>query len=68
MRRREFIAFIAGAAVWPRAATAQQVGMPVIGSLSGSSLTERAPLLVAFRKGLSESGYIEGQNVQIEYQ
>jgi putative tryptophan/tyrosine transport system substrate-binding protein len=68
MKRREFIAFIAGAAVWPRAATAQQVGMPVIGSLSGSSLTERAPLLVAFRKGLSESGYIEGQNVQIEYQ
>jgi putative ABC transport system substrate-binding protein len=42
--------------------------MPVIGSLSGSSLTERAPLLVAFRKGLSESGYVEGRNVTIEYQ
>jgi putative ABC transport system substrate-binding protein len=41
--------------------------MPVIGSLSGSTLAERAPLLVAFRKGLSESGYVEGQNVAIEY-
>jgi putative ABC transport system substrate-binding protein len=41
--------------------------MPVIGSLSGSTLTERAPLLVAFRKGLSESGYVEGQNLAIEY-
>jgi putative tryptophan/tyrosine transport system substrate-binding protein len=68
MRRRAFIALMGGAAVWPCATTAQQAGMPVIGSLSGSSLTERAPLLVAFRKGLSESGYIEGQNVAIEYQ
>ena len=68
MRRREFITLIGGVAVWPCAATAQQPRMPVIGSLSGSSLTERAPLLVAFRKGLSESGYIEGQNVTIEYQ
>jgi putative ABC transport system substrate-binding protein len=68
VRRREFIVFIAGAAAWPWTANAQQVSMPVIGSLSGSSLTERAPLLVAFRKGLSESGYIEGQNVAIEYE
>ena len=67
MRRREFITLLAGAAVWPRGATAQQPSMPVIGSLSSSSLAERPHLLVTFRKGLSESGYIEGQNVAIEY-
>ena len=67
MRRREFIAAVGSAVTWPLAARAQQPAMPVIGSLSGSTLTERAPLLVAFRKGLSESGYVEGQNLAIEY-
>jgi len=67
MRRRDFITLLAGAAVWPRGATAQQPGMPVIGALSSSSLAERPHLLVTFRKGLSESGFIEGQNVAIEY-
>jgi putative tryptophan/tyrosine transport system substrate-binding protein len=67
MRRREFIAAVGSAVTWPLVARAQQPAMPVIGSLSGSTLTERAPLLVAFRKGLSESGYVEGQNLAIEY-
>ena len=67
MRRRDFITLLAGAAVWPRGATAQQPGMPVIGSLSSSSPAERPHLLVTFRRGLSESGYIEGQNVAVEY-
>jgi putative ABC transport system substrate-binding protein len=67
MRRREFIAAVGSAVTWPLVARAQQPAMPVIGSLSGSTLAERAPLLVAFRKGLSESGYVEGQNLAIEY-
>jgi putative ABC transport system substrate-binding protein len=69
VKRRDFIALVGGtAATWPLTGRSQQGSMPVIGSLSGSSLAERAPLLVAFRKGLSESGYIEGHNVAIEYQ
>jgi len=69
VKRRDFIALVGGtAATWPLTVRSQQGSMPVIGSLSGSSLAERAPLLVAFRKGLSESGYIEGHNVAIEYQ
>ena len=68
MKRREFVSLLgAAAAAWPCAAGGQQPAMPVIGCLSGSSLTERAPLLVAFRKGLSQSSYIEDQNVAIEY-
>jgi putative tryptophan/tyrosine transport system substrate-binding protein len=67
MRRREFIAGVAGAAAWPMVARAQQPALPVIGYLEAGSLEPNAPFLAAFRKGLSETGYIEGRNVAIEF-
>jgi putative tryptophan/tyrosine transport system substrate-binding protein len=68
MRRREFITVLGGAAtVWPLAVRAQQPAMPVIGFLGTRARGDDPQLLTAFRQGLQDSGYIEGQNVAIDY-
>ena len=67
MRRREFITLLGGAVAWPLAARAQQRTFPVIGLLSSRSPAVDTPLIAVIRQGLIETGFVEGQNVAVDY-
>jgi putative tryptophan/tyrosine transport system substrate-binding protein len=67
MKRRQFLTLVGGAAAWPVAAHAQQPAIPVVGFVSVNSATEWTPFATAFRDGLKEVGYVEGQNAAVEY-
>jgi putative ABC transport system substrate-binding protein len=67
MKRREFVSLLGGAAAWPLAARAQQAAMPVVGWISSRAASESAYLVAAFRQGLKETGYVEPQNVVVDF-
>jgi putative tryptophan/tyrosine transport system substrate-binding protein len=67
MRRRDFISIAVSAAAWPFATRAQQAGVPVVAPIRDGSADTAARYVAAFRKGMNEAGYVEGQNVTVEY-
>ena len=67
LRRREIITLLGGWAAWPLPTQAQQPAMPVVAFITNGSPDDSAPVAAAFRKGLNETGYVEGQNVTVEY-
>ena len=67
MRRREFLAAVASASIWPRVAAAQSTGLPIVGFLSVRSAEDAIDDVAAFRMGLKEEGYVENQNIRVEY-
>jgi putative tryptophan/tyrosine transport system substrate-binding protein len=67
MQRREFTMLLGGAAAWPLTARAQQPAMPLVGFLRSTSLADATHLVTGFRQGLKEAGFVEGQNVAVEY-
>src|SRR5262245_65193276 len=67
MKRRAFITLLRGAAAWPLAVSAQQTGMPVVGYLRSAPFVGAEQWVAAFRHGLSDNGFNEGQNVRVEY-
>jgi putative tryptophan/tyrosine transport system substrate-binding protein len=67
MKRREFIAGLGGAAAWPLAARAQKTAVPIIGFLGAGSLPEWSGVVTVFRQGLKDAGFVEGQNLEVDY-
>src|ERR1019366_2793719 len=67
MQRRQFLGLVGGVAAWPVVARAQQPALPVVGFIRDGSADANARYVAAFRKGLNEAGYVEGQNVTVEY-
>ena len=67
MQRRDFLGFLGGATAWPLAALAQQPAMTLIGFLSSRSPGESAGVVAAFRQGLRETGFVEGQNLAVAF-